>query len=332
MKRLLKETYLRHKAIFDIALKFIDLPLAILVIPIAYVLLFYRLIGSGLLPYTTTRLKRIGLFPIRSHYYEPLFDDRLLKTPLQSDRSLPGLNLNEPGQLALLITLRYSDELIRLNFSDRANTADAFHFNNSSFEAGDAEFLYQLVRHLKPRNVIEIGSGNSTKIAHLALIRNSEETGKTFEHICVEPYENAWLERLGNVRILRERVEHCGVNWQEKLQAGDFLFVDSSHIIRPQGDVLKEYLEIFPSLQPGVVVHIHDIFTPKDYPATWVVNDVRFWNEQYLLEALLSHTDRYEVVAALNYLKHHHYDKLKHVCPYLTPDCEPGSFYFQVRR
>jgi hypothetical protein len=101
-------------------------------------------------------------------------------------------------------------------------------------------------------------------------------------------------------------------------------------MVRPQGDVLKEYLEIFPQLKPGVYVHIHDIFTPKDYPRAWVVDDVRFWNEQYMLEALLTNTHRYEVVAALNFLKHHYPGPLSQVCPYLSADSEPGSFYFRV--
>jgi hypothetical protein len=101
-------------------------------------------------------------------------------------------------------------------------------------------------------------------------------------------------------------------------------------MIRPQGDVLTEYLQIFPSLKYGVYVHIHDIFTPKDYLKRWIIDDVRFWNEQYLLEALLTNTDRYEIVAALNYLKHHHYDQLREVCPYLTTNSEPGSFYFKI--
>ena len=88
---------------------------------------------------------------------------------------------------------------------------------------------------------------------------------------------------------------------------------------------------ILPSLKPGVYVHVHDIFTPKDYLKKWIVDDVKFWNEQYLLEAMLSHSSRYEIIAALNYLKHHHYDSLAKVCPYLSEDREPGSFYFRVR-
>ena len=102
-------------------------------------------------------------------------------------------------------------------------------------------------------------------------------------------------------------------------------------MVRPQGDVLKEYLGIFTRLASGVYIHIHDIFSPRDYPRQWVVDEVRFWNEQYLLEALLSNSNRYEVIGALNYLKHSQYDRMKEICSYLTADREPGSFYMKVR-
>ena len=92
------------------------------------------------------------------------------------------------------------------------------------------------------------------------------------------------LEKIG-VTVIRQKVEGLGKAVFAELEKGDILFIDSSHIIRPQGDVLFEYLESLPSLNRGVIVHIHDIFSPKDYLKEWVTNEVRFWNEQYLLEA-----------------------------------------------
>ena len=113
------------------------------------------------------------------------------------------------------------------------------------------------------------------------------------------------------------------------LENGDILFIDSSHVIRPQGDVLFEYLEVLPSLNKGVIVHIHDIFSPKDYPEAWIKNEVKFWNEQYLLEAFLYSNTDWEIIGALNFLHHNYYEKLKETCCYLTPDREPGSFYIK---
>ena len=319
------------KKIFSIAGRPIDLLVAVLAAPCAYLLLGYRRIGSKRLPLTTMLLKKIGLFPIRRHYYEPLFDDSALTKPLSDDRSLPGIDLNVSGQLSFLDNLTYSPELLEMNWNKKSDDPNAFCFGNGSFESGDADFLYQFIRAAKPGKIVEIGSGYSTKIARLASLRNFAESNRKTTHTCIEPYEMSWLESLGEISVVRKRVEDCNLDWGRELGAGDLLFVDSSHMIRPQGDVLTEYLEIFPLLSAGVYIHIHDILTPKDYLRRWVVEEVRFWNEQYLLEALLSNTERYEVIGALNYLMHHKYEQLKDVCPYLTPEREPGSFYMRVR-
>ena len=140
-----------------------------------------------------------------------------------------------------------------------------------------------------------------------------------------------WLEKTG-ATVLRQRVEEVDLSFFGQLEAGDLLFIDSSHMIRPEGDVLFEYLELLPSLKPGVIVHVHDIFSPRDYLDSWFTEFVYFWNEQYLLEAFLANNSAWEVIGALNYLKHNHYEPLKSVCPFLTPDREPGSFYLQKLR
>lgn len=319
------------KTIFTFLKEPIDYVLSILVIPAALILLKYRQFGSANLPRTTMRLKKIGVFPIRNHYYEPLFADTQLQKPLSENRQLPGLNLNTRGQLSFLEKLVYSPELLALKLDSKSNDANSFYINNCSFDSGDAEYLYQFIRATKPSKFIEIGSGHSTKIANIALQKNKAEINQLAEHICIEPYEMPWLESLSDIQVLRKRIEDCAFHWPTELRSGDILFIDSSHIIRPQGDVLKEYLEILPQLASGVYVHIHDIFSPRDYPRRWIVDDVRFWNEQYLLEALLSNTNRYEVIGALNYLKNSHFDELKKICPYLTLEAEPGSFYIRVR-
>jgi hypothetical protein len=78
-----------------------------------------------------------------------------------------------------------------------------------------------------------------------------------------------------------------------------------------------------------VIVHVHDIFSPRNYLKQWLQDEVRFWNEQYLLEAFLTHNSAWKIVGALNYLHHYHYEKLSAVAPFLTPEREPGSFYIQ---
>jgi predicted O-methyltransferase YrrM len=283
------------------------------------------------LPRCRDVLVAVGVFPIRDHYYEPQFDLRGLRRDPADPRPLPGIDWNEAGQLALLGRLDRADELAGIGAEPAGE--GVFHFGNGTFEMGDAEFWYQLVRRLKPRRIFEIGSGYSTLMAARALAKNrAEDPGYACRHVCVEPYEMAWLEGTG-VEVRREKVEDLPASFFAELEDGDILFIDSSHVIRPEGDVLFEYLELLPTLAVGVVVHVHDIFSPRNYPAAWLRDEVRFWNEQYLLEAFLAHNRDWEITAALNWLKHAHPGRLKAVCPYLTEAGEPGSFYLRrVRR
>jgi hypothetical protein len=325
MKKFIRRLFLAVRPV-------VDLVMAVVAIPAALILWLYRWIGSRRLPIATAMLRKIGVFPIRDHYYEPLFNDAHLSKPLDEPRELPGIDFNIEQQVELLGQLDFADEIERFIEQQKGDTsATSFRFNNSAFEPGDAEFLYQAIRHFKPGKVIEIGSGYSTKIARHALAMNAKEDGRQPRHICIEPYEQPWLESFGDIELVRARVEDCDIDWRSELTSGDLLFIDSSHVIRPQGDVLHEYLEILPQLASGILVHVHDIFTPRDYLDSWVRGDVHFWNEQYLLEAVLGNSVRYEVVAALNLLQHDHHDAMKRVCPFLELDHQPGSFYFRVR-
>jgi methyltransferase family protein len=323
MKKTIRALLIRSKTIIDLVIMF-------LAIPSAYVLIAFRRFGVHRLPLTRSLLRTLGVYPIRDHYYEPLFDPKHLSRDLQQDRDLPGIDLNEGGQLDFLRSLNFANELIAIDIEAEAKDTTSFSLQNTSFKSGDAEFLYQFIRRTKPKRLIEVGSGYSTKLARVALRKNEEENGAKCQHICIEPYEMPWLEELG-IEIIREKVEDCPISLFEALEEGDLLFIDSSHMIRPQGDVLHEYLTVLPKLKNGVYVHIHDIFTPKDYLKEWIYEDIKFWNEQYLLEALLTNTSRYQVVAGLNFLTHHHFEKLKVVCPYLSEDREPGSFYLQIQ-
>jgi predicted O-methyltransferase YrrM len=304
-----------------------DLLLVPFVYPSAWILKNVRRAGVRNLPRCKNALLKVGVFPIRNHYYEPQFDHRKTRQPLSQDRILPGLDWNIPGQLRILETLEFSQELAGMP-QEKSSTLE-FHFNNGAFESGDAEYWYQLIRAVKPRRIFEIGSGNSTLMAIRAIRRNLEHDSKyKCKHVCIEPYEMPWLEEAG-VSVVRKIVENVDVSFFSELEENDILFIDSSHIIRPQGDVLFEYLELLPTLKRGVIVHLHDIFSPKNYPREWLEDQVMFWNEQYLLEAFLSHNSSWKIMGALNFLHHNHYKKLQSVAPFLTADREPGSFYIQ---
>lgn len=281
------------------------------------------------LPIASRMADRYDISVRSNHYYEPTFNPRDLRKTLSDERPLPGLDLNEAEQLRIIAQMKFADELRRIPLE--STRIEEFAYNNMAFASGDAELLYNFVRLLKPRRILEVGSGKSTLVAKLAREANTrEDPAYRCDHVCIEPFEAPWLESTG-VTVLREKVEDIDLSLATSLQANDILFVDSSHVIRPQGDVLHEILTIYPMLNSGVYVHVHDIFTPRDYLEEWIYEERRLWNEQYLLEAFLSHNPDFEVVAALNWLSHNHRDKLAEACPILVTQSgrEPGSFWFR---
>jgi predicted O-methyltransferase YrrM len=252
------------KASSDKLLHFIaDVAMAPMVLPAAVLLKMVRFAGIQRLPLCKKVLLRIGVFPIRDHYYEPLFNERYIKRPLSVDRNLPGIDWNVKGQLDTLHQFRFNEELQDIPVSKPEDLT--FYFGNITFESGDAEFLYNLIRLKKPRRIFEIGSGHSTLMARKAIRKNESETRDyKCKHVCIEPFEMPWLEKTGAV-VIRKNIEDVGGDIFQEMAENDLLFIDSSHVIRPQGDVLFEYLELLPSLQKGVIVHLHDIFSPRDY-------------------------------------------------------------------
>ncbi|HUB96905.1 MAG TPA: class I SAM-dependent methyltransferase [Stellaceae bacterium] len=304
-----------------------DLVLAPLIWPCALLLKLVRTAGVQNLPRCKDVLLRIGVFPVERHYYEPQFDNRDPRPPFHEERDLPAIDWNEAEQLRLLDSFSCEAELA--DVPQAGGGGLDFHFNNGSFESGDAEYWYQLIRSVKPKRIIEIGSGNSTRMAIRAIrVNRREDSAYQCDHVCVEPYEMAWLDE-SEARVVRRRVEELDLGFFSGLGRDDILFIDSSHMIKPQGDVVFEYLQLLPSLNPGVIVHVHDIFSPRNYPREWLADEVKFWNEQYLLEAFLSFNPTWKIVGALNYLHHRHYERLKAKAPFLTPDREPGSFYLR---
>jgi predicted O-methyltransferase YrrM len=282
-------------------------------------------------PLSRAVLDRAGVAFVRKHYYAPVIDAHDIRRPLDAARSLPGLDLNEEGQRALVAQFQYKDELTALPAKKPA--VDRYGYQNTTYAEGDAEMLYNMIRHFRPKRIVEVGSGQSTLMALEAIAANRhDDPFYDCRVTCIEPYEQPWLERLG-VEVIRERVEDCADDLVRTLERGDFFFIDSSHVIRPQGDVLHLYQHLIPQVAPGVIVHVHDVFTPRDYPATWVIDDRRLWNEQYLMEAFLAFNPSFEVLLAVNWLANDRRDWLTEACPVLMkkPGAQPGAFWMRRR-
>jgi len=302
-------------------------------LPMAY---FHKILGNNRFkPFPL--LKRVyfwvGVYPIIDHYYEPLFNPKYLKKSLRQDRRLSGIDFNDQEQLEILNSFDYNEELLNISqFPHQKKHKHEYCYTVGPFLSGDAEFLYNIIRQFKPSNLIEIGSGHSTLMAKSAIDFNmANEINYACNHTCIEPYENNWLEEL-DIEIIRQKVEDVDLSFFRQLKRNDILFIDSSHMIRPQGDVLFEFLELLPSLNSGVIIHIHDIFTPKDYLNEWITASC-FWNEQYLLEAFLTNNNDFRIIGATNYLMHNYYNEFSAKCPVLKQqkekgiNREPGSFW-----
>ena len=194
------------------------------------------------------------------------------------------------------------------NFAETANgSAHTFHFNNGFFERVDAEVAYSFVRRYKPKRIIEIGSGNSTLVLGKALQRNATE-GSPGELISIEPHPAAFLKSgvPGLTQLIEKQVQEVPMELFGTLQANDILFIDSSHVVSMDSDVIHECLRILPELAPGVLVHFHDVFTPLDYPKQFVMKNLCFWGEQYLLEAFLAFNSAFKVMWASSAMQQFH--------------------------
>ena len=285
----------------------------------------FRHYGLQYFPVMRKLVQYTGILPLNNHYYQPQFVYSEGFDP-ERPRSL-AINIEIAEQLQSLHALHFSGELS--SFSHIPHPT-GYYLGNGAFDEGDAELYYLMIRNKKPKRIIEIGSGHSTRVAHLALECNKAE-GATTEITCIEPYENPWLESIPGVNIVRSRIEETDLSLFQSLEAGDLLFIDTSHVIRPENDVLHIYFEILPVIKPGVIIHIHDIFTPRHYPKAWTHLEYRLWNEQYLLEAMLMSGDRFRILFALNHLKKEETNAVKSVLCNITPTCNPSSFWLVSR-
>jgi len=247
--------------------------------------------------------QKMGVSLIPNRYEEPVPDLRELESfGWDKESSLRGIELKLEKQAALLnrIAPKYLEEFKSLpQEKTQPPEVEEYHHTNPSFRGADAGFYYCLIRHLKPRRIIEIGAGFSTLLAAQAVVKNATEK-KPCHLTAIEPYPSRTLREgvPGLAKLLETNVQKVSMSEFESLQSGDILFVDSSHILRTGSDVQMEFLEILPRLQKGVCAHFHDIFLPMDYPRKLVMEDFKFYNEQYLLQAFLSFNREFEVIWA----------------------------------
>ena len=275
-----------------------------------------------------------ALFPV-GHFYSPVVDTEEIVR--DADRlwpgleCIPGIDMRE-SRHRVLLTGHFPTLLKEYDYplEGPADEELTFYYErNSQFSWLDSRSLFCLMRMLRPARLVEVGSGYSSLL--MSDINERFLDGATEIH-CIEPYPRPFLEkgaRAGRYKLLTTRVQDTDIGLFGELEHGDILFIDSSHVCKTGSDVTHLILKVLPQLNPGVYIHVHDVFLPVDYPKDWVINENRSWNEQYLLQALLAENPNFEVIFGSSYAYHRFPDLVSAATG--QPAYGGGSFWFQRR-
>lgn len=244
------------------------------------------------------------------HFYSPVpsvedIDRAIAAGP--SANPLLGIDLREEEQMRLLRNLaKFYPEI---PFASDRSTGLRFGFDNPSYSWCDGIILFCMIRELRPRRIIEVGSGHTSC---LILDTNELFFGGGIDCTFVEPYPELLLqllrpEEIGQTNIVTRKLQDTDPAIFSSLRPNDILFIDSSHVAKAGSDVQVLFSSILPSLPPGVVVHLHDIFPGLEYPAKWL-REGRGWNEQYMLRAFLQFNTQFRIKLFTGHMLHGHAD------------------------
>ncbi|MEW6519395.1 MAG: class I SAM-dependent methyltransferase [Thermodesulfobacteriota bacterium] len=253
--------------------------------------------------------RRCGFVP-PGHFYSPIpsleeIERDEIKIFGSIPRSIPGIDLHEAEQIKLLED--FCDYYQNIPFSPHKTKGLRYCFENPAYSYSDAVFLYCMIRHLKPRKFIEIGSGYSSC---LSLDTNELFLDGSLQFTFIEPYPDLLMslvkkEDKNAIKIIPKRLQDVELHEFETLEANDILFIDSTHVSKINSDVNRIFFEILPVLSPGVYIHFHDVFFPFEYPKSWIYEG-RAWNEIYLLRTFLQYNSRFSIFLMNTYMSHFH--------------------------
>lgn len=270
----------------------------------------------------TDNCMKNGFLPVRIHYYQPVPDILELEKRNAWDNvsKMRGIKFEPEKSIEFikLLALKYSNECNWQN--EPLLNQNLFHLHNGSFSYGCAAPLHCIIREYKPKRIIEIGSGNSSKVIASAIELNIFDNHFT-EYTIIDPYSSLNQSNFPkSTNIIRQPVELMNLEIFELLEENDILFIDSSHVCKIGSDVNFEILEILPRLKKGVIIHFHDIPLPFEYSKTYATNsNFRvFWTESYLLQAFLICNNDFQIILPMSYLQKYYLEDLQNAFPHST--------------
>lgn len=241
--------------------------------------------------------ERVGLQVVLKTYYSPIPDLSTLPPGIWEEADpLRGIDLNLDGQLE-----RITDRLTGL-MQEFTPSQGGYEQLNASYPLPDARLLYAVVRDVKPASIVELGSGQTSRVIARACQANAAEGIESHFH-AYDPFPIAVEQGLPGLSGLhRIPAQEVSENVFTDLRDGDILFVDTTHTVKIGSDVNRIILRILPLLAPGVIVHFHDICLPYEYSRYLLEDYALYWAEQYMLQAFLSMNPSYEVLYATDAL------------------------------
>jgi len=244
--------------------------------------------------------ERENIFYKPGHFYSPIPDfeevfrnkERIFNT---TSKNIPGINLNEDNQLIVLEKL--SNYFNDFPFPQEKTLQYHYYTQNPAFASTDALILFSMLCYLQPKKVIEVGSGFSSAVIYDT---NLNFLDNRIQSIFIEPFPDTLtqlfsIEEYQQLTLYKQKLQNFSPDFFQTLTQNDILFIDSSHVCKIGSDVNYLFAEILPILPSGVVIHIHDIHFPFEYPEAWV-NEGRAWNESYLLRSFLQFNSEFEIL------------------------------------
>lgn len=266
------------------------------------------------------------------HFYSPIVDTVELakrrKAVFDRNQAPVDIDMREAEQRALLARLKPHYD--RLPFADERRDGLRYQYVNGAFSYGDAIILACLLMELRPKQIVEIGSGHSSCVT---LDVNDLFLDGSTEVTFVEPYPDLLhsLMKPGDRErypVIATPVQDLDLSVIDRLSAGDILFIDSTHVAKAGSDVNFEFFTILPRLKPGVYIHFHDMFYPFEYPESWFFEENRSWNELYLMRAFLAGNRDYEIVFFNHFMQLRHGAEMAALMPDFSKNCG-GSLWLR---
>ena len=258
-------------------------------------------------------------WPPPGHFYSPVVDfaaiEQCRARVFDADTPVHGIDMHDGEQTACLRELAAFYDA--LPFGDEPEPGLRYHYRNPTFGHADGIILATMIRKLRPKRIIEVGSGHSSCVI---LDVNERFSANAIECSFIDPHTELVRslfkpQDFSRVKIIDSAVQNVGTELFQQLEANDILFIDSTHVSKCDSDVNHHLFRILPALSSGVVIHFHDIFFPFEYPEDWVLRLRRSWNEIYALRAFLMHNDKYRITLFNSYIWQKHRDLVEQLMP-----------------